>query len=314
MMPLMKRPGNRVSYLPLLVVGFVLAGCAKPSAYKAPVGKFRDAASIVIQSTKVYLVELNKVERDQYIYEQASKPGQIQLNHIDEVQVFSKEGIAARLNALDQLADYAELLYELTNSSAPEAVKTKASDLQTPLTNLSSQISNLTGEDDKQFKSTAGKVLPGIGNVLQAFVEQSLEKALKKAIENGETPINELIQAIENDTVVAYQRKRTGYSGTRVILVDQYNREFEKAERADPAKLKAYAAAISAGEDRWEAFLSAQPTEGLEAMKKANTALVKFAKTPKPNINDFASFAEAVDSFANTASRVGKAIQGLTAK
>ncbi len=313
-MPLPKPLRNRVSFLVVFVLAFDFAGCAKPSAYKSPVGKFRDAASVVIQSTKVYLLELNKVERDQYIYGQAGKPGQIQLNHIEEVQVFSKEGIAARLNALDQLADYTELLYELTNSSAPETVKTRASDLQTTLTNLSDQIKNLTGENDKVFKSTAGKILPGIGDVLQAFVEQSLENALKKAIKKGEGPVNELIEAIESDAAAAYQRKRTAYSGARVILIDQYNREFEKADGADPAKLKAYADAISVGEDRWEAFLSAQPNDGLEAMKKANTALVKFAKTPKPNINDFASFAEAMDSFANTASRVGKLIQELTAK
>src|ERR1700720_1559769 len=107
----------QASIFAFIVTG--ICGCAKPSAYKAPVGKFRDAATIVIQSTKVYLTELNKVERDQYIYTQASKPEQIQLGRIEEVQVFSKEGIAARLTPLDQLANYAELLYELASSSAP---------------------------------------------------------------------------------------------------------------------------------------------------------------------------------------------------
>lgn len=41
-------------------------------------------------------------------------------------------------------------------------------------------------------------------------------------------------------------------SAARVILIDQYNREFEKGKNADPAKLKAYGDAISVGEDRWE--------------------------------------------------------------
>jgi hypothetical protein len=96
--------------------------------------------------------------------------------------------------------------------------------------------------------------------------------------------------------------------------VDQYNREFEKGKSADAARLKAFADAISAGEDRWEAFLTAQPTDGLEAMKRANQALVKFAATPRPNITDFASFVDAMDSFANTASRIGRAVQELLAK
>lgn len=62
------------------------------------------------------------------------------------------------------------------------------------------------------------------------------------------------------------------------------------------------------------AFLTAQPIDGLESMKKANEALVKFAATPKPNITDMAAFVDAVDSFANTANRVGHAVQELLGK
>jgi hypothetical protein len=126
--------------------------------------------------------------------------------------------------------------------------------------------------------------------------------------------VNQLIQAIEQDTSVAYERRRNGLSAARVILVDQYNREFEKGKSADPARLKDYADAISAGEDRWEAFSTAQPTDGLEAMKRANQALVKFAATPKPNITDLTTFVDAMDSFANAASRVGRAVQQLLGK
>jgi hypothetical protein len=60
--------------------------------------------------------------------------------------------------------------------------------------------------------------------------------------------------------------------------------------------------------------LAAQPTDGLEAMKTANQALVKFAANPKHTITDFASFVDAMDSFANTASRVGRAVQDLLGK
>jgi len=303
----------RLHLLTLLILA-VVSGCAKPSAYKAPVGKFRDASMVVIQSTKVYLTELNKVERDQYIYSQASKPEQIKLNEIEQVQVFSKEGIAARLNALDQLSSYVDLLNQLANSTAPETIKTKASDLQTSLTNLSGQIKTLSGEDDKQFKNVAGTVLPIIGDVLQAFADQAIENALKKAITVGAGPVNQLIQAIEQDATVAYERKRNRFSAMRVMLIDQYNREFEKGKNAEPEKLKAYADAISAEEDRWEAFLTAQPTDGLEAMKSANQALVQFAGTSKPSVSDIARFVDAMDSFAATAVRVGRAVQALSGK
>jgi hypothetical protein len=313
MSTLEKNSRLQLSLLAILIVIHATA-CAKPSAYQAPVGKFRDASTVVIQATKVYLTELNKVERDKYIYLQASKPDQIKIGEIEQVEVFSKDGIVARLNALDQLASYADLLNQLASSNTPETIKTKASDLQTSLTTLSGQVTALTGEDDKQFKNVAGRVLPVIGDVLQAFAEQAIEKALKKAIATGAEPVNQLIQAIEQDTTVAYERRRNGLSAARVILVDQYNREFEKGRTADPAKLKAYADAISAGEDRWEAFATAQPMDGLEAMKRANQALVKFAAAPKPDITDLTTFVDAMDSFANAAGRVGRAVQELLGK
>ncbi len=310
------RRARRGALIRFVCEGLVVlsVGCAKPSAYKVPIGKFRDASDVVIQATKAYLTELNKVERDEYIYSQVSKMRQIRLVEIEQVQVFSKEGIAIRLRALAHLVNYTELLYELANSSAPETIKARASDLQKAMTNLSGEAKTLTGEDDKQFKAVAGKVMPVIGDVLQAFPEQKIESALKKAIATGAGPVNQLIDSIETDTRLAYERKRTWYSGARVALVDQYNREYEKGRNADPEKLKQYADAISEGEDRWESFVTAQPSQGLEAMKKANDALVKFAGTPKPSVTDLATFVRAMEAFADTAKQVGQAAEALKQK
>jgi hypothetical protein len=298
----------------IVLVLLLSAGCTKQSVYRAPVGKFRDACTVVIQATKVYLTELNKVERDQYIYSQADQMQQIRLVEIERVQVFSKDGIAVRLKALDELANYAELLYELANSNAPGTIRTRAFDLQKELNNLSGEVKALSGEDDKEFKAVAGTAMPIIGDVLQAFAEQRIEAALKKAIATGSGPVNELVNAIETDARLAYERKRTSYSGARVILVDQYNREHQKGRDADPVKLKQYADAISAGEDRWESFLTAQPSQGLEAMKSANDALVKFAGNPKPSATDLAIFVDAMEAFADMAKQVGQAAQSLKQK
>lgn len=297
-----------------VVAALLLAGCAKPSAYKEPVGKFRDSSGVVIQATKTYLNELNKVERDEYIYNQAGNRQQIVLRELESRQVFSAEGIRARLKALDELANYTELLYQLANSTAPQDIKSQASDLQKAMTNLSGEIKTLTGKHDEQFKAAAGKAMPIIGDILQAFAEQKIESALKKAIQTGAGPVNDLISAIESDAQVAYERKKTEMSAARVVLIDQYNREFEKGPAASSEKLKQYADAISAEEDRWESFLTARPGEGLEAMKTANNALANFAATPKPTITDFATFVDAMEAFADTAKRVGQSVQSLQKK
>jgi hypothetical protein len=303
----------RILKIGLSVVALIvwLTACRGPSAYKAPVSRFRDASAAVVESTKVYLAELNKVERDNYIFNQANNDRQIRLNEVERAQVFSKDGIAARLDALDELAGYSDLLYKLANSDMPEKIKGQASDLKSALTNLSSNVSKLSGEDDKQFQGAVSKAIPILSDVLEAYVNQRLENALKKAIQAGDAPVNELITAIENDSEIAYQRRRTQQSSLRVSLIDQYNREFEKGPRGDRTKLRAYAEQISMEEDRWEAFVTSRPSTGLEAMKRANTALVEFAKKPKPQIRDFADLVDTMEWFAATATRVAHAIQAL---
>jgi hypothetical protein len=298
----------RAGVLLLLLCG--VAGCRGPSAYKAPVTKFRDSSSVVIESTKAYLIALNKTERDHYIYNQASQPAQIQLIAINEAQVFDPQEIGARIRALDHLADYTDLLYSLATSDAPETAKARAKDLGTALTGLSEEIAKLAGTRNDGIKSAAGKAFPIIGEILHAIVERTIEQALAKAIVAGDDPVNGLVAAIRTDAIVAYERKRNALSDTRRAAVDAYNTEFEKPTR-DHVKLKAAADLVAVSEDRWEAFQTARPVDGLEAMQRANTAMVKFAKLPKPNIADFASFVDAMETFASTATRVGEAVRTL---
>ena len=296
--------------LPLLVAS-LLAGCRGPSAYKAPVTKFRDSSSVVIESTKKYLAALNKTERDHYISVQAAQPAQIQLIKVDEVQAFDPEEIGARIRALDELADYTDLLYQLATSDAPAESQARAKDLGDALTNLSGEVTKLQGEKNNAFKTAATGAFFIIGDVLQAVVNAKLEDALRKAITSGDQSINTLIVAIETDSRIAYERKRNSLSSLRRSAVDAYNTELEKGAGADRLTLRNYADLISQTEDRWEAFQTARPVDGLEAMRRANSAMVKFAKTSKPTVTDFASFVDAMEAFASTAKRVGESVQHM---
>lgn len=276
------------------------------SVYTAPVGKFRDAAGVVIEATKTYVSQLNKIERDRYIYAQASAALPIKIQEIEGTEIFSKRAIAARIGALEQLANYTNLLYRLANSTEPESVVTEANDLQTAFTSLTGTVAGLSGRDDTQFQSLAAQVLPSLGQVLRMFAERRTETALKQAVALGAEPMNDLIDVIGRDVRFAYERKRNQYSWLRVSAVDDYNREFEKGKVADPAKLKALAEAVSAAEDRWEALSMGTPAEGLQAMKEANLALMRFVRTQRPTSADYVVFSESIEAFASTARRVGQ--------
>jgi hypothetical protein len=295
----------------ILALALIAAGCTQPGAFRAPVSQFRDASAVVIQSAKVYLTTLNKNERDTYIYEQVGFQRQITRTDLDKAQVFTPQSVAVRTKALDQLSTYTELLYKLVNSDAPTSINAKADDLQKSLTGLSGEVNKLTSADDTRFKNVVNTTFPIIGGILRDIVNKKITDALKDAVNKSTKPVNDLIEAIRLDLDVAYERKRSAASGRVTAAILEYNREFEKGASADPGRLRLCADQLSTAEDQAEALRTAQPGEGLDAMKKANEALAKLANQAKPSVRDFASFVAEVESFANTAKRVGDDAQSL---
>jgi len=291
-----------------LVLALATAGCARPAEYKAPVQTFRDASAVVIRSTQTFLGAMNKTERDHYISDQVASQAPIQLNRIQEVQVFSQDAIAARMTALDNLAAYTDLLYRLATSDSPEAVKTQAKDLGTALTDLSTQVAALSNTDNEGFKRSVTAVTPVLGDVLKAIVEQKTEDALRKAVTTGAAPVNNLIEAIRVDAEVAYQRKRSALSKQRVDAVQGYNAAIQKGASGSLNRL---GDTIISTEDQFDAFRAARPDGGLLAMQQANLALEKFARTPHPRATDVSAFVDAMEVFAAAAARLGQNVQQL---
>jgi len=303
------KSGKDILTVLLLLTVLFQAGCG-PSGFRDPITKFQSASSVVIASTRLYITELNKTERDHYIQSQLSQKAQIKLNEIESVQVFSKDGLKARLDALNQIGSYGDLLLKLANSDAPEKVKAEAKSLADEVKNLLSTVSGLTGNDDTAFKAAVGPVTSIVGVILDLVLQQKIKNALDKAIKNGKDPVNNLIAVIRNDISLAYERKRSSLSDMRTALVDEYNREMLKGSSADSEKLKMLAERISTHEDRWEAFASGNPGEGLDAMAKAHNALVKYAESSH-KVTDLASLVDAMEAFAARAVSIGKAVQAL---
>jgi hypothetical protein len=226
---------------PTILLALLLAtfnfGCG-PEGYRTPITKFQSASAVVVESTRVYISELNKVERDSYILEQVSTKSQIDLSKIEAAQVFGKEGLQARMDALDLVAGYGDLLAKVANSDAPEKVTAQATSLKGSITNLSNTVSGLTGGDHTNFNNAVGPVTTIIGEVLNFIVERKIKQALDRAILGGEGPINNMLSVIGADIDLAYERKRNAFSNLRVQLVDAYNVEFLKGDKADPEKLR----------------------------------------------------------------------------
>lgn len=299
-----------IFFIPLLSV-FFLTGCPSTVGYKKPISDFQNASSAVTASAAIYVTQLNKTERDAYIDTQVSKAEPIKLSEIEQKQVFSPNQIQARLDALDTLTKYGELLAQLANSDAPERITSNADDLGSSLTKLAKDVDKLDPSTDKTFINAVKPATLIIGEIARYAIERKIQKALNEAILNGETPVIELIRAIRDDLVIAYQRKRTAISGSRVIYIDGYSSEQSKS-KPNTEKLRKRGEEIKTVLNVWETFPGSNPSAGLDAMAEAHKALVDYAKSPK-NEADLATFIAQMETFVARAKRVGTAVQQLQA-
>jgi hypothetical protein len=283
-------------------------GCASTAGYKKPVSDFQNASSVVTESARIYIIQLNKTQRDAYIDRQVSEAKQIKLNEIEASQVFSPEAIAARLGALNELSKYGTLLGQLANPDAPEQITGNAGDLANSLDRLEGTINHLHASGDREFKGAFGPASILIGEVARFAVEKKIKNALDKAIIGGEEPIKKLILVIRDDLEMAWQLKRSALTENRVIYVDGY--EAERRKGHDIIRLRRRGDEIKSVLDLWEAFPSSNPREGFDALAAAHGALVDYARSPKKT-EDLATFTSQMEDFAARAKRVGDSLKRL---
>jgi hypothetical protein len=114
----------------------VLSAYACGAAYRRPITRLNDASAVVIATSRVYFSELNRVERDALIEKLSAEKKRIDLVTIRKAQPFSERQIQERLDALDALAQYGNLLAKLESSDAPTQIHTEFKGLADALKTL----------------------------------------------------------------------------------------------------------------------------------------------------------------------------------
>ncbi|NTW70403.1 MAG: hypothetical protein HGB23_11280 [Chlorobiaceae bacterium] len=299
---------SRYLYLVTLLFLAALSGCASTAGYKTPISNFQNASSVVTESARVYILQLNKTQRDAYIDRQVSMGWEIKLKMMDSLQVMSPKSIAARLGALNQLSKYGSLLGQLANSDAPEKISSNAGDLAESLKTLNGNINELSAKDDKQFQSVFAPASVVIGEVARYAKEKMIQEALVEAINKGEEPVKNLIGVIKGDLEIAYSLSQSAFSVKRKYYVAAYELERKKAYDFD--RLRTRGEEVKSALDAWETLPASNPTEGFDALATAHSALVDYANSPKQAEN-LATFSAQMEDFVARATRVGNAVKQL---
>ena len=291
------------------ICALLLAAACDTAGYGRPIAMFQNAASVVVTAMRSYLTNLNKVERDAFIDKQVASRGELHLGDIRAQEVFSQEGVKARLAALQQLSSYCSLLGQLANNDAPQRVAQEAGALGESVKSLSGTVSSLTHADDAGFRGAVGPASSLFGTVAQLALEHKARAALDEAIKNGAQPVGQLLSALRRDLHMAVDRRMEAMSKMRLYYLDRYNEARQKGAATEV--LKQRADDLKTRLDEYETFIAADPAEALDAMAKAHAALLKYAEQKRKSPQTLAELVEAMEAFSARAKRIGDSVHAL---
>lgn len=292
----------------LLLFTFCFQFACSTNRYRQPVLKFQAASAVVTSSARESLTELNRSEISRIILQRRLKGQTIFEADITNAKKINFKDLQVRLDALDRLDEYANLLVSIVNSDSPDSIAKSATDLNTAITNLAVTVNNLTGGTNDSFKSKfsfAGTIL---SEILRTFAKKKIKEALDLAVTKGEIPVNELIGVISDDLTVAFSVTETGLIELRTELLRKYNVVASTAP-VNENQLEVLSNKIIATNNSIEILEFANPLAALKQMKKAHSKIVIHAKIKTPAT--FADAVEEIEAFVGAVQRLSTAVKEL---
>jgi len=286
------------------------AACQQP-AYKEPIAKFQESTEAATAAIEVYYSELNGYERELYLLERLVDPKKEILDLRKTpllTNPFDPKAIQVRVALLQQLANYAEHLSTLAGNDAPKRFRANTTTLAgnlTALQNTFTKLNSPTGTD-KAAKDYVGPLGTIAGIIGEAATARKRDKALKKAIIDGEAPINRLFAFLERDFRKYVVDTRVSGSLQKLTeLVNAYN-QVPKRNTVPRDERRQLLLEIEQAADEYRIIQETQPADIVKAMREAHQALVKLAKDTNPTtlnslLSTLEAYNEQVEALTNAA-------------
>jgi hypothetical protein len=329
----------------LVVICFLLVsqfGCGLAKRLKTPIEDFKSATTVVSSSTRVAYENINKFSIDNALRDAqctskppnaACRPSTINIRKYNQGRTISKNGMKARLDALDTLDKYVGLLNELVNSDKPEKITAAADDLQASIDKLAEQITKLSKPSDEgdgesngdensagsdagkqKFIDAVGVFSKAIGIVLSAVGNRKRDKALKKAILNGDDAVKNIIQGLLTDLNIFWSQQKEDALIVRQNAFIAFNSEISprtgnQGHIEDTDALQKLRSDVMEAVKNYDTVVSTNPGDALDKMAEAHDKLMKL--TNEPTEANFIASAEAIQAYLAAATRLGNAVVKL---
>ena len=334
---MLKKEIRKLSCLLILLILLILqSGCSLAGRLKQPIEDFRNATSVVVASARVGYSLVNDIALDDELRKaqcaqkrpaKECRPTDIDVAKLVSSRTISNDGMKARLDALESLDKYVTLLAELVNSDKPERITAAADDLQKSIDSLAVQITKLEQPDtagaadahdsavhaanQKRFIASVGIFSNAIGIILSALGNRKRDKALKKAVLDGDKAVKEIIAGLKSDFSIFWSQKKQDANNDIHDSFSALNTEIEAsggvtATRPDSGTLARLRSNVIQAVKNRDIIVSTDPDESLTAMATAHDELVKLAN--EPTENNFIASAAAIQAYLGAATRLGGAI------
>jgi hypothetical protein len=309
------------SFVLTLLMAFVIAACNQGNDFKASLADFQTSTETATAAIKTYYTELNQYERDLYLQERLLNDS-LRVAIKDRqgnptpllFQPFVPEAIQGRIDLLQQIAVYGQLLATLAGNEAPDKTKKNLMSLSEDLSKLNTRFEALSKQTDLAAGKYLGPVTVLVGIVSKPLLEKKRAEAVRQAIRDGQAPIDSILTFLEQDLSKYVETTRnTGQRLEMAEWVNYYNRHLGKL---DFEKRQLLLGHINRAAIELDLVKQSKPADVVTELKKAHAALVQYAASGgKPTA--LGSLVSAVNAFQEEARQLVEtvvALQKLTRK
>lgn len=293
----------------------VISGCVSAD-FREPVGGFTTAMTAANASVRTYFTDMNDFERRIYLkrvlYNDDLNVAAASADRLPTglTPVFSSASVKARLDSLSLLTVYGERLAALAGADSPARFQAGSAVLGENLGKLSTTFQKLAGaaEPDPTAAKYVGPISTIVGVFGEMILEAKREAALKRAVNEGAPAVDAVLTQLDADLkTVVDPLVETGLLQQLSDAANYYNLNRSKLTFE---QRQAILSEIDDIAQRYQAALTADPSEAIDGIRDAHAALVKYANSSrKPQ--DLNALVAAIDTFNNRLKPIVDAISKL---
>lgn len=303
---------DSIFVLSVVILSVLAIGCG-PEDYQKPIQQFQDASTVVINTTRSFLGNMNTIEQNEELDDVVFQRKTLDLPALGKIEIISPAEVKIRTDALDALAQYTSNLAQLAQGKAGSAVGDSTTKLGASLKALATDAQKLpaaksTFLDNAKFSGIVSAAANAVGAVAQLIVDHKARHEIEQSIVDNDAAVTALLQQISDDASGAYLRQQAQLGAYGIQLSRDY--ETELKGNPDPILLLSLARTIKSYRTQESQLSGANPAPAIDKMKKAHEALVSYVKSGK-NLQTFAELVTAVQDFVTAAKPLGQAVQAL---